>query len=156
MKTVSGCSTWIAQAPHQISSWSAETCARKWSQQVLLSTDLETTSPDHWKESKMLEVNGASTYAGTKEFGYNVCHWWPTIQFFCLLLLLLLLLLFGLFAGFFLFCFLLLFFCFVLFLFFVFGGGGGGGGGRHAILPASQTKTTDNLDRYVTHIDKKS
>ena len=58
---VSGCSTWIALSPEQISSWSDEKCARKWSHQVLLCRDLVTSRQGQiqWMQYKMVEINGA-------------------------------------------------------------------------------------------------
>ena len=50
---------------------SAEKCARKWTEQVLLSADLVTLS--HWKWYEMGEVHGACM-AGVKGFGLTMCE----------------------------------------------------------------------------------
>ena len=48
-----------ASSPQQISSWSDEKCAKKWSQQVLFCADLVTPKQGHgqWKLYKMAEVS---------------------------------------------------------------------------------------------------
>ena len=38
---VSGCSSWIASTPYQLSSWSDEKCGRKWGQEVLPAARME-------------------------------------------------------------------------------------------------------------------
>ena len=77
-KVVSGCSTWTASTPYQISSWSVEKSARKRIQEVLLCADLVTFSQgqDQWKQCKIVEVKGA--YKHGRHEKMLKCHArWP-------------------------------------------------------------------------------
>ena len=80
-KVVSGCSTLIASAPHQISSWSDEKHARQWSQWALLFV-LTLWCPGTGKVSesniKWLKSMVPISLADIKKIGCTVCVANPT------------------------------------------------------------------------------